>query len=259
MNRSFKLFGTFEITENGRLAPIMKSTIGRALLAYLIITNASQPRTAIASLFWAGSSRKQASANLRRLLNRIRPIVPELIITSSTLAFQANSETSVDLYQLRQALNSHWLEQRDLGLRLYSDDLLATFYLDDQTQFNEWLMIEREHLRLRVFAAYEQLLTDYHNQASWDLGIDAARRYLKLDDLNETVCRWLMKFLAQNGQLAAAQEQYELCRTRLWDELAVEMIRGSTQRTISPPWSTKSDACFRCSAGYAGEQLVSLL
>ncbi|MEM7110804.1 MAG: tetratricopeptide repeat protein [Chloroflexota bacterium] len=222
MNRSFKLFGTFEITENGRLAPIMKSAVGRALLAYLIITDGSQPRATIASLLWAGSSRKQANANLRRLLNRLRPIAPELTITSSTLAFQANGETSVDLHQLRQALNSQQPEQRDLGLRLYSDDLLATFYLDDQTQFNEWLTIEREQLRLRIFAAYEQLLTDYYNQASWDLGIDAARRYLRLDDLNEPACRWLMKFLAQNGQLAAAQEQYELCRTRLWDELAIE-------------------------------------
>ena len=221
MERSFRILGSLEITENGHLSPIMKSAKGCALLAYLIVTGQSQTREHVADLFW-DTTTANALRNLRKVIYEVRQVIPELQVTRKTLAFQAGDETFVDFHLLQSALQQANIQQLDEGLQQYRDDLLATFYLDTSPHFNEWLLLTRERLRAEVNHAYHRLCQAYDEQQLWLEGIGAAQRWLVLDDLNETAHRWLIQFWAGNGQLTAAQQQYELCRTRLWQELQIE-------------------------------------
>ncbi|MEM7114568.1 MAG: tetratricopeptide repeat protein [Chloroflexota bacterium] len=222
MTRSFRLLGTLEITENGRLSPLMKSAKGCALLAYLIITNQSQTRAHVANLFWSETSTAAALRNLRKLIHTVRRHAPELMVTRQTVSLQFAENPHIDHWLVQAALAQEDLQQLDESLHHYRGDLLATFYFEDAPVFNEWLIVAREQLRAQVTSAYHRLCTSYYEAQAWEMGLDASWRWLALDDLHEETQRWLIKFMAASGQLAAAQQQYETCRSRLWEELAVE-------------------------------------
>ena len=124
------------------------------------------PEEALADLLWNASSTAQSFRNLRKLLHQIRPHAPNLQITQQELAYQPNDEVGIDLYTLEGALSRQDIDQLDKALALYTGDLLADFYLEDRPQFNEWLLLEREQLRQRVWAAYEQLCAAFDQQHS---------------------------------------------------------------------------------------------
>ncbi|MEM7113574.1 MAG: BTAD domain-containing putative transcriptional regulator [Chloroflexota bacterium] len=230
MTRSYKLLGSLEIEENGRPAPLMKSKKGCAIHAYLIVQGEEKPRAELANLLWKSSTKNSRLGNLRRILGLIRQIAPELVVTRQTLAFQSSATTQVDYQQLQTALlqaktdqlKTDQLQQLDQGLQQYKGDLLATFYLEDAPNFNEWLTVAREQLRGQVWDAYQRLCAAYFEGQTWEAGIAAARRWVQLDDLHEASHRWLIRFLLANGQHDAAQTQLETCRERLWEELGVE-------------------------------------
>ena len=229
MSRTIKLFGSLEILDNGRLSPLMTRSKGSALLAYLLITNQSQARTHIADLFWGDTDTHTALGNLRQLLHKIRHDAPELIATRQTIALELAPTTQVDYTAVRTALNQDDITQLDEGLQQVTGDLLATFYVEDSPYFNEWLTLTRERLRAEIMDAYHRLCTAYEEAQAWEAGINAARRWLMLDDLYEPTHRWLMRFLTANGQVAAARQQYESCRVRLWEELGVEPEAATQQ------------------------------
>ena len=229
MSRTIKLFGSLEILDNGRLSPLMTRSKGSALLAYLLITNQSQARTHIADLFWGDTDTHTALGNLRQLLHKIRHDAPELIATRQTIALELAPTTQVDYTAVRTALNQDDITQLDEGLQQVTGDLLATFYIEDSPYFNEWLTLTRERLRAEIMDAYHRLCTAYEEAQAWEAGINAARRWLMLDDLYEPTHRWLMRFLTANGQVAAARQQYESCRVRLWEELGVEPEAATQQ------------------------------
>ena len=222
MVRNIKLLGAVLIEENGRTSPLTKNAKGCALLAYLTVTGQSQPREAVADLLWEATTTAQSLRNLRVLLTRIRPWLPELQTTRTTLAFQTHSQLTFDLEKVIAGLEQEDIAGLDKGLRAYGGDLLANFYLEDAPRFNEWLRFTQARLRQQVAAAFDQVCEGYAAQQQWSKGIDAAHRWLALDDLDERPYRWLMFCLAQKGQASQALQQYDICRQRLWQELGVE-------------------------------------
>ena len=224
-----KLLGALSIEDGDQPARIMTSAKGSALIAYLIITNQTQKREAVADLLWDAASTRHSLQNLRELLGRIRKWLPELQITRQTVAFQPTKDTFIDLFVLRAALPSTELPILDDALALYTGDLLASFYIEGATRFNEWLRIERERLRRQVLGAYHYLCQMYIAQEAWSHGIDVAHRWLKLDDLAEDAYRWLMQCLAANGQIAAALQTYETCRQTLRESLGVTPSKNTIE------------------------------
>ncbi|MEM7115439.1 MAG: tetratricopeptide repeat protein [Chloroflexota bacterium] len=230
MARSYKLLGSLEIAENGRLSPLMKSNKLCAILCYLIVTNKPQARTHIANLFWEGRPPREALRNLRQLLFTTGKQVPELLVTASTLTFQPTSDTHVDFHLLQAALSQRdpdqltWTNHKQLehALPLYRGALLNTFYLEEAPRFDEWLAATRERLRSDVFVAYHHLCSVYQEKQAWEAGIIAGRRWLAIDNLNEEAHRFLILYLLENGQLIEAQQQYKTCRSLLWTELGIE-------------------------------------
>lgn len=220
MSLRIKLLGPLLIEdENGAPSEIMKWSKGCALLAYLAVTGQPQSREVLADLLWEAASTAQSLQNLRQLLSRTRQWVPELVVTRKQVAYPP---AAADFHTLSTALASADMEAMNDTLRLYEGELLSGFYLDDAPRFNEWLLLEREHLRQRVAAAYRQVCLAYAGQEAWPKGIEAARRWLMLDELDEPALRHLLQLLAASGQVEVALQQYETSRLRLWAELGVE-------------------------------------
>ncbi|MCA9963443.1 MAG: tetratricopeptide repeat protein [Anaerolineales bacterium] len=222
MAQHFKLLGTLEITDNGETAVLMKSPIGCALLTYLIITQQTYPREAMADLLWVENSTTSSLQSLRRLLNRIRPLSAGLHVTRTHIHYQPTADDLVDFYLLEAGLAATETTQLDHALQHYRGDLLAGFHLANAPYFNEWLLLTREQLRQRVHQGYVRLCRAYMEGRQWAVGVAAAQRWLALDDLNEEAWRALLQFLAASGQATTALQQYERCRQHLWAELGVE-------------------------------------
>lgn len=220
--RRFKLLGSLSIHADETLSPVLKSPKGCAIVVYLLVNGGVQPREVVADLLWEATSTAQSLKNLRSLFNRIRKLVPEIKVTRKALAFEPLPESRVDLYQLRAGLTADDLAALDDALKLYTGELLANFYIADAPRFNEWLTVAREHLQRQVQDGYRRLCAGYKAAGQSADGVAAARRWVTVDNLDEEAQRALMELLVADGQVGAAQQQYETCRQLLWEELGVE-------------------------------------
>ena len=217
-----KLLGTAMVEANGRSSRIISSAKGMALLAYLVYNNDAQSREQVADLLWEASSTKQSLTRLRELLGRVRKWLPQIQATRQTLTFQADEQTVVDLWVLREGLIAKDMAQLDEALQLYKGDFLANFHLDSGAYFNEWLVVARERLRTQVLLAHERLCHLYAEAAEWRKGVAVAQRWVAVAPLHEEAHRWLMQLLAQDGQITAAWQAYETCCQILDEELGVQ-------------------------------------
>ena len=222
MRQRIWLLGRLEIETDEQPSALMKSARGCALLAYLAVTQKTQPRQIVADLLWEASSTAKSLKNLRTLLPYMRRWVLGFDVTRQTVTYTPGPDVFIDLLVLNEAIEQDDVSKLDKALHLYKGSLLDTFYLSDAPRFNEWLLIERENLRQRVILAYYRLCMAYAQQQAWSKGISVAQRWLTLDVLDEEALRHLMQFLAASGQVSVALQQYKHSRQRLWDELAVD-------------------------------------
>ena len=188
------------------------------------------PERRLPTCYGTLSSTAQGLRNLRALLIRLRPLLPELQVTRSALAFQFRPETWSDLNILFEALasNRENLNQLDEALRLYRGNLLEDFFLDSTARFEEWLVLEREHIRVQVLTAYARLCQVYEKAGQWERGLSAARRWQALDLLDERAHQFILRFLSATGALGAGLKEHETFRLRLWTELGVEPEPATT-------------------------------
>lgn len=220
--RQIKLLGTLEISEDSQSAKVMKYSKGCALLIYLLVTKQAHSREAIADMLWDATSTQQSLRNLRSLLHKIRPSLPELQVTRTQISYRPSRAVTIDLTTLDETLAGDDITALNQALTLYKGELADGFYLEEATLFNEWLVIERERMRQRVWDGYRRICAAYSEQEAWDKGVETARRWVLLDELDEEVQRQLIQFLVADGQISAAVKQFEACRQILWDELGVE-------------------------------------
>ena len=245
MSREIFLLGHLDIKIDGEPSELLKSPKGCALVAYLMLTGKAHTREAIADLLWEVSSTAQGLRNLRSLLNRLRPLLPELQISRSALAFQPGPETWADLYILRETLTSpnDDLNRLDEALHLYRGDLLEGFVLDSTAYFEEWLVVEREQLRVRVLTAYARLCRAYEETEQWEKGLSAARRWQALDLLDERAHQHILRFLSATGALGAGLKEHESFRQLLWLELGVEPepVTTALVARLQEQWDEQSE------------------
>ncbi|HEX5163901.1 MAG TPA: AAA family ATPase [Thermomicrobiales bacterium] len=101
------------------------------------------------------------------------------------------------------------------AIQTYGGDLLPGCY-------DEWLLDERERLRLQYDTALERLVDCLEEQREYALAITYAQRLLRRDPLHEATYRRLMRLHGLNNDRASALRVYQQCVTTLRHELAVE-------------------------------------
>lgn len=246
MTRTYRLLGTFDMDDKGQPGMLLHSAKGCALVAYLIVVGEPQSREKVADLFWE-SATSQALHNLRNLINRVRHWVPELAITRQTIAFVPSTDTVVDLYTLRKALNPNDPSVQELedALRLYRGELLADFILNDAPRFNDWLLQAQERLRRQVVTAHDSLFNAYGAEKKWSRAEDVARRWLELDPYDEKPLRQLMTALVCQGRHGPALQQYDASRQQHQEQFELDLqpvTRRLAERIRSGEFVVEPDA-----------------
>lgn len=235
------LFGAFRI-QQGAYAVAIRSRVETALLARLVIEGTPQPRDKLAGLLWPDLSQAKANNNLRvtlsRLRNRLEEASPQttacLLADRLHAQWNATAGVWVDVIEFRRRLQQtaqHTHPARAAcpachallaqAVDLYQGDLLDGLALDNSAEFEQWLLFQRERLRLEAWAALQDLAKGDAAQGRYAQVERWTRRALALDPLDEASHRQLIQALAARGERSAALAQVEACRELLARELGV--------------------------------------
>jgi DNA-binding SARP family transcriptional activator len=223
-----RLLGQFEVRVGDVVIPPLESVRAESVLAYLLLHRAvAVSRQRLALLFWPDSTDAQARTNLRHVLHTLRGRLPDadrhLEITPRTLRWRSSPPYRLDAAVFEQLLTPGAtgppVGDRETVLReavgLYVGDLLEG--CDD-----EWLLGERERLRLRLRDALAELAGLCEIRGEVAEAITHAERLLRDDPLREATYQQLMRLHAARGDRARALRIYHTCSSILAGELGVE-------------------------------------
>lgn len=221
------LLGQVVVARHGKPISRFRSQAEIALLCYLAQTGQTHSREAVADRLWDASSTSQSLSNLRTVIARLRTHVrEELLVTRKTIALRPESRQGVDSVRLQAGLRGVTTPTSRAGamrlaatLRLYQGDFMAGFYLSNAPRFNEWVVVEQEHLRQQLFAGLQCLIAYAVEKPAPLLGIEAARQWISVDRFSERAHAHLIHLLALNNQRAAALRHYEQLIQLLEEEL----------------------------------------
>jgi DNA-binding SARP family transcriptional activator len=230
------LLGEQSITDDGT-GIRARSSRALALIGFLV-THAGSPqaRQRIAGLFWPDSADAQALTNLRRELHQLRQVLgeePSLIVTSRDLCWCDTQTCQVDVRTFEiehQAAREAAAAGDDHGvlahgaqaLALYGGDLLPGVYED-------WVLDARSELERQCVDLCDLVCTARARHGDLTGAVDAARRRIRLQPLEEVGYRTLMQLLADLGDRAGAVSTYHHCASVLERELAITPDQATRQ------------------------------
>ena len=207
-----------------------------ALLVYLAVTGREHPREALADVLWDDRSQERAASNLRTVLASLRKCLGDYVsITRHSAAIDPDANLFVDTVELERVTRGiqdkggvFWLyEARLLGqaLDLYTGDFLSGFNIRGCRDFEDWMLLEREHLYQQTMVGLEGLVDYLIERGGYQAGIAAALRWTQLNPLMENAHCKLMRLLVYAGRTADALAQFETCSQILDSELGLEPSR----------------------------------
>ena len=98
--------GGFQIRREDTPLTGFESRKAEALLVYLAVECRPHTRSALAGLFWGDCTESRARGNLRRVLSNLRRLAgPHLLITTQTVAFDAQSDYWLDIREFERLKN----------------------------------------------------------------------------------------------------------------------------------------------------------
>ncbi len=200
-----------------------------ALVAFLVAhAGAPQLRQRIAGMFWPDSTDAQALTNLRRELHHLRQVLGDersLVVTPRDLCWRDSETCRVDLRIFdseRQAALAAAAADDDEGVlghaaaavAQYKGDLLPGVY-------DHWLLEARSELERQCADLCDLLCAARTRTGDLAGAVDAVRRRIQLQSLEEVGYRTLMLLQADLGDRAGAVSTYHHCASVLERELGV--------------------------------------
>jgi WD40 repeat protein/DNA-binding SARP family transcriptional activator len=241
-----------------------------ALLFYLAVNQRPYTRTALAGVFWPEVGEADARNNLRRVLPRLRALIGDhLRIDRQIVAFDRQAAYWLDvehftttLTSLAQATPTAALDVPQLAqaLTLYQGEFLAGFYVRAAPAFEEWVLAQRERLRLLALRGLSALADCYIAQGDHSAGLATTQQLLTLEPWSEAAHFQQMVLLAQSGQRAAALAQYEQCRTLLATEFGAKplpLLTAFYEQLKTDAYAAAVQAILQRSMGKPGELIVA--
>ena len=216
----------------------IKSQKGVALLCYLAVSQKQATRPFLAALFWPDMPETQALMNLRKVLQRLQPLRPYLVITRETVAFNQDTDYWLDVAEFEVGTAASTLLRADAApgiphlqkaTSLYQGDFLDGFMLADAPLFEEWVLAQRARLREAALTALQRLVAHFREDGRYETAVAYARQLLTIEPWHEETHRELMRLLALSGQRSVALAQYESCCHLLANELGVEPTAATVQ------------------------------
>ncbi len=220
---TISLFGTPVIRVNDVAISNWPSRAAEAVIAYVALAGQPVPRTILIDLLWPESEPKQAAANLRTILTRIRREVGDAIaVDRKTVTLNA---ATVDVLQFAKLadLNAP-IAQLIRAADLYTGAFLDGFQLRSGYPFEEWMILERERWARRYELVLERLVSHHLAIGAYREGERFAQEWVALEPLHEQATQQLMLLQLRQGRRTAALQSYSRLATVLQAELAVEPL-----------------------------------
>lgn len=224
---NLELLGDFRLrSESGSLVTISAKK-SQAMLAFLGVKPSQLvSRDKMASLLWSSTAPEQARQSLRQTLSTLRKELANvsrqkiLVEEGDFLALDA-SLVHVDVAEFESLVQAGTPEALDPATRLYAGDFLDGFLIDEE-RFDQWVIAERDRLHRLALRAHAQLVEQLQRADSIDAAIAVAQQALRIDPLQESMHRTLMKLYQQSGDLLNALQQYDNFAKIVRRELDVE-------------------------------------
>jgi DNA-binding SARP family transcriptional activator/tetratricopeptide (TPR) repeat protein len=221
-----------------------RSSRAIVLIAFLAVHAGSpQARQRIAGLFWPESTDAQALTNLRRELHHLRQLLGDeasLVVTSRDLCWRDTKTCRVDVRVFDSERRAAWaaaaaddddgiLRHASAAIAAYRGDLLPGVYED-------WLLDARSQLERQCVDLCDLVSAARARTGDLAGAVEAARRRVRLQPLEEVGYRTLMELQADLGDRSGAISTYHHCASVLERELGVApdpTTRKAFQRLVA--------------------------
>jgi DNA-binding SARP family transcriptional activator/tetratricopeptide (TPR) repeat protein len=265
------LLGEQAITDGATGIVLTRSPRTVALVAFLVAhAGLPQTRQRIAELFWPDSTDAQALTNLRRELHHLRHALgdePSLVVTSKDLCWRDTETSRVDVRTFgieRQAALTAAATNDSEGVLVHATTALAQYHGELLPgMYDDWLLDARSELERQCVDLCDLICATRARRGDLTGAMDAARRRIQLQPLEEVGYRTLMELQADLGDRASAVSTYHHCASVLERELGVipdQATRKAVQRLLAhihpadAPLPTIEPAAGR--SGFAAAELV---
>lgn len=224
------LLGEQMITDDVTGRVRTRSSRSIALIAYLAAHEGSpQPRQLIAGLFWPDSTDAQALTNLRRELHVLRHVLaddPSLSAGTTSLCWQDTESCLVDIrvfeHERAAALRAD-LDDDDAAVLTHGRAALAVHKGDLLPgAADDWVLQIRSQLCRSVVELCDLVAAAGARTGDFSSAADAARRRIRLEPIDESGYRTLMRLQADLGDRAGAISTYHHCASVLERELGLD-------------------------------------
>lgn len=212
------LVGGFRLSRG--TATIALPPHAQRLVAFLSLNDRPVPRGFVAGTLWPDDTERNAAANLRTVLWKLRRAAPS-IVDPGRDDLHLSAVVEVDLRR-RRDLYAGLLARRISFEEVAavepfpSAELLPGWYQD-------WVLVERERFRQLYLHAMEALAGALTGEHRFGEAVDVALGAVAADPLCETAHRALMQVYVAEGNRGAVLRHYRLLRQFVHDELGVEL------------------------------------
>ena len=214
-----------------------------ALLVHLAVTagRGFQRRDRMLGMFWPEQDNEHARAALNRAIYYLRHELGSDVLVSrgaEELGVSAQHLWS-DVAAFEAAANEG---RRQDALELYQGDLLESFFISDAPDFEQWLDVERNRLRLLAGRVAREHASAEDGKGNYAVAVHWARWALERAPYEEAALQELMLLLDRTGDRAGAVHAYEQFASRLANDLELtpspetklllEQIRNREQSAV---------------------------
>ena len=222
-----ELLGDFRLRAESHALVTITAKKSQAMLAYLAVKPAQLvSRDKMAGLLWSSTASEQARQSLRQTLSTLRKELAA--ISSSRILVEEGDFLSldpanvyVDVVEFESLVQNGSDDALRAATKLYSGDFLDGFELDEE-KFDQWVIAERDRLHRLALRAHALLIEHLIRAGSIDEAIASGQQALRIDPMQETMHRTLMRLYVQSGDLTNALQQYDACAKILRRELGIE-------------------------------------
>ena len=223
-----ELLGDFRLrSESGALVSISAKK-SQAMLAYLAVRPSQLvSRDKMAALLWSSTATEQARQSLRQTLSSLRKELAQLSPDRKILVEEGDflsldpAMVGVDVVEFEKYATSASEDALARSVALYRGDFMEGFELDEE-KFDQWVLAERDRLHRSALRAHAQLVDAQAKRGSVDEAIATAHQSLRIDALQESMHRTVMRLYMESGDLVNALQQYDVLARTLKRELQIE-------------------------------------
>jgi DNA-binding SARP family transcriptional activator len=235
-----QMLGPFTMTIE-EFSPRLPASRALSVFKYLLLHHSqSIPREVLMDVFWPEAGPEAARNNLNVAIHNLRQTLLK-VTEVAVICFEEGAyhlapglDVWLDVEEFdhcvkegKQLESNHQLTsavaEYQIAINLYRGDLLS------ESPYEEWMVLERERLRIAYLDTLDHLSRIYFSQKRYAACVTLCQVILNHDNCREDIHSRLMQCHSRLGQTSLALRQYQICVEALQGELDIEPTSETTQ------------------------------